>query len=323
MADRPVLNKTTPVMYGRTQARSIRFVNNYEDLENKPQIESVELLGNMSLEDIGIDAEFIAEMGADVFVAKEAGKGLSTNDYTTAEKTKLAGIEAGAEANVNADWDAASGDAQILHKPTIPSKTSELTNDAGFIITETDPTVPSWAKTPSKPTYTASEVGALPDTTVIPTKTSDLTNDSGFVADSSYVHTDNNFTSTEKTKLAGIASGAEVNVNADWNATTGDAAILNKPANIVQDASYVHTDNNYTTTEKNKLAGIEAGAEVNVQSDWNASSGDAQILNKPTNLQTTANLVTSVSSASTDAQYPSAKLLYDTVGNIESLLAAI
>ena len=34
------------------------------------------------------------------FVAKETGKGLSTNDFTTAEKTKLAGIEAGAEANV-------------------------------------------------------------------------------------------------------------------------------------------------------------------------------------------------------------------------------
>lgn len=34
--------------------------------------------------------------------------------------------------------------------------------------TETDPTVPSWAKASSKPTYTAAEVGALPDTTVIP-----------------------------------------------------------------------------------------------------------------------------------------------------------
>ncbi len=42
-----------------------------------------------------------------------------------------------------------------------------------------------------------------------------------------------------------------------------------------------------------------------------------------TGLQTTANLVTSVSSASTDAQYPSAKLLYDTVGDIETLLASI
>jgi hypothetical protein len=54
-------------------------------------------------------------------VDKVAGKGLSTEDYTTAEKSKLAGIEAGAEVNVNADWNAVSGDAQILNKPTIPS----------------------------------------------------------------------------------------------------------------------------------------------------------------------------------------------------------
>ena len=36
----------------------------------------------------------------------------------------------------------------------------------------------------------------------------------------------------EKTKLAGIAVGAEVNVNADWNATSGDAQILNKPSSL-------------------------------------------------------------------------------------------
>ena len=53
-------------------------------------------------------------------------------------------------------------------------------------------------------------------------------------------------------------------------------------ANTVIDASYVHTDNNYTTTEKNKLSGIASGAEVNVNADWNSVSGDSQILNKPT-----------------------------------------
>ena len=63
----------------------------------------------------------------------------------------------------------------------IPTKTSDLTNDSGFITTETDPTVPSWAKASTKPSYTAAEVGALPDTTTIPSKTSDLTNDSGFI----------------------------------------------------------------------------------------------------------------------------------------------
>lgn len=46
---------------------------------------------------------------------------------------------------------------------------------------ETDPTVPDWAKRPEKPTYTAEEVGALPDNTKIPTKTSELENDSGFL----------------------------------------------------------------------------------------------------------------------------------------------
>jgi len=56
-------------------------------------------------------------------VDKVTGKGLSTEDYTTAEKSKLAGIAEGAEVNVNADWNATSGDAQILNKPTIPSVT--------------------------------------------------------------------------------------------------------------------------------------------------------------------------------------------------------
>lgn len=51
-------------------------------------------------------------------VNTEAGKGLSTEDYTTAEQTKLAGIQAGAEVNVNADWLATSGDAFILNKPS-------------------------------------------------------------------------------------------------------------------------------------------------------------------------------------------------------------
>ena len=46
---------------------------------------------------------------------------------------------------------------------------------------ETDPTVPDWAKRPEKPTYTAKDVGALPDNTKIPTKTSELENDSGFL----------------------------------------------------------------------------------------------------------------------------------------------
>ena len=71
----------------------------------------------------------------DTYQAKESGKGLSTNDYTTAEKNKLSGIAAGAEVNVQSNWAEtdSSEDSFIKNKPTIPSKTSDLTNDSGFI----------------------------------------------------------------------------------------------------------------------------------------------------------------------------------------------
>lgn len=51
----------------------------------------------------------------------------------------------------------------------------------------------------------------------------------------------------------------------------------------VQDANYVHTDNNFTAALLAKLNGIEAGAEVNVQADWNVVNplSDAFIKNKP------------------------------------------
>lgn len=47
---------------------------------------------------------------------------------------------------------------------TVPTDTGDLTNGAGFITTETDPTVPSWAKAVSKPSYTFSEIGSTPST---------------------------------------------------------------------------------------------------------------------------------------------------------------
>lgn len=93
-------------------------------------------------------------------VDKVSGKGLSTNDYTTEEQTKLAGIATGAEVNVNADWNAVSGDAQILNKPSIPSKTSDLTNDSGYITSSSLSTYaplasPTFTGTPAAPTATA------------------------------------------------------------------------------------------------------------------------------------------------------------------------
>lgn len=55
--------------------------NDYEVLSNKPQIAGITLQGNKSLADLGIQGI-------------ETGKGLSSNDYSTTEKAKLAGVEA-------------------------------------------------------------------------------------------------------------------------------------------------------------------------------------------------------------------------------------
>ncbi len=75
----------------------------------------------MALSNKHLDGTGLSQLWAKVkelFVAKETGKGLSTNDYTTAEKTKLSGIASGAQKNVQSDWSATSGDAFIKNKPT-------------------------------------------------------------------------------------------------------------------------------------------------------------------------------------------------------------
>ena len=69
-------------------------------------------------------------------VDKVEGKGLSTNDFTTAEKNKLEGIEAGADANVietiQVNNQALTPTGKAVNIP-VPTKTSEITNDSGFI----------------------------------------------------------------------------------------------------------------------------------------------------------------------------------------------
>jgi hypothetical protein len=69
------------------------------------------------------------------FVAKETNKGLSTNDYTTAEKDKLAGIAANAEANV-IESISVNGTAQTVTNKgvdiTVPTNNNQLTNGAGY-----------------------------------------------------------------------------------------------------------------------------------------------------------------------------------------------
>lgn len=78
-------------------------------------------------------------------------------------------------------------------------------------------------------------------------------------------------------KLATIAQGAEVNVQSNWaeSDSSSDAFILNKPQNLVQDANYVHTDNNFTTAEKNKLDDVYGEDETYTiaVSGWSTVTG--------------------------------------------------
>lgn len=68
----------------------------------------------------------------DTKVDKEEGKGLSSNDFTDADVEKLDGIEDGAEANVQSDWDEADNtkDDYIKNKPSTGTQT-QLSDGTG------------------------------------------------------------------------------------------------------------------------------------------------------------------------------------------------
>lgn len=112
----------------------------------------------------------------DTKVDKVEGKSLSTNDYVTADKTKVT--------NINEVIEAAT--------KNITATDISITLDKRNLVTNAVENI---------------ELNLPASTTAL----------AGLMLPS------------DKTKLNGIAAGAEVNVNADWNATEGDALILNKP----------------------------------------------------------------------------------------------
>ena len=206
-------------------------------------------------------------------VDKITGKGLSTNDFTDTLKTKLDGIQEGAEVNVNADWNAVSGDAEILNKPTIPvqfTKTSDLINDGedgiNPFITSADiiPQVNSdWNAT--------SGVAEILNKPIIPSIDG--------LATVIYVDQQDAL-KVDKVTGSRLITSAEATILSNTSGVnTGDQDLSGKVDKIT---GYSLTKNDFTDTLKTKLDGIAAGAEVNVNADWNATSGDAEILNKPT-----------------------------------------
>lgn len=85
------------------------------------------------------------------------GSGSSTGEENVIESIKVNGVAQTVAEDKSVDI-------------TVPTLISAFTNDKGYMteFTETDPTVPAWAKAENKPSYTAAEVHALPDDTEIP-----------------------------------------------------------------------------------------------------------------------------------------------------------
>jgi hypothetical protein len=74
---------------------------------------------------------------------------------------------------------------------------------------------------------------------------------------------------------SGSGSGDMLAATYDPNTVAADAFSM---TNMVESSTYKIL----TSAERTKLSGIATSAEVNVQSDWTATSGDAFIVNKPT-----------------------------------------
>lgn len=75
----------------------------------------------------------------------------------------------------------------------------------------------------------------------------------------------------------------------------------------------------------NNVSPVSGNVTLSIPSDTSDLTNGAGYITSSalSGYQTTSNLVTSVSSSSTDSQYPSAKCVYDIIGNIETLLSQV
>ena len=134
---------------------------------------------------------------------------------------------------------------------------TKVQSDAKYLTsyTETDPTVPAWAKAENKPTYNYSEIQNTPVIPTVPTVVSAFTNDAGYIT-------------------ASDIPAAETQVNADWNAESGVAMILHKPTiPAVNDATL--------TIQKNgeDVATFTANATTNVAANISVPTTTGELIN--------------------------------------------
>lgn len=152
--------------------------NNYNDLRNKPSIQGVELAGNKTLNDLHGYTQ-------DQIDSKLSAKANRSEIPSLAGYATEAWVESQNYASEDDFYTKGQTDTLLDAKADasdIPTKTSELTNDSGYI---TDAGVTSFNGDTGAVTYSApvssvnGRTGAV--TVSVPSKTSDLTNDSGYI----------------------------------------------------------------------------------------------------------------------------------------------
>ena len=264
------------------------------------------------------------QTNAEIRTAVEAAS--DSNVFTDADHSKLDGIAAGAEVNVQSDWQATSGDSKILNKPTIPTLVDE-DNFASDSATQvpSQQSVKAYITSTSQPLDAElTELGTMDSNTA--SALADLTQAEVQILDGATV------TTAELNKLDGVtATTAELNLTDGLTATTAELNVLDGAT--------------ATTAELNLLDGVTAttaelnyvdGVTSNVQTQLDAKqpldadlttlagmqSGTASILASSTALTSTTaelnlldgkSIVTSVSGSSTDVQIPSAKAVNDQI----------
>lgn len=174
-------------------------------------------------------------------------------------------------------------DNTVALKSEIPTATSQLNNDSGFIDNTVSDLTNYYTKTE---TYTQGEVNGLINSITVPTKTSDLQNDSGFITASDYA-------SSSVGGTIKVGSGLAIDADGVLSATGGGGPTYTAGTGIDIASDVISVDNTTvpyfsdlatvaTTGDYSDLLNTPTIPAAQVNSDWNASSGVAQILNKPT-----------------------------------------
>ena len=185
----------------------------------------------------------------------------STNDYTTTEKTKLAGIADGANlyvlpvATTSVVGGVKQGSNVTIAGDGTLTANVQSTND----YTTVEKTKLAGLSNYTLPIATASVVGGVKQGSNVT-----IAGDGTLTAN---VQSTNDYTTVEKTKLAGIATGANLYVLPV--ATTSVVGGVKQGSNvtIAGDGTLtanVQSTNDYTSAEKTKLAGIAVGANLYV-----------------------------------------------------------